>query len=662
MISNPKQNVKNMEITNNEFSFNATSLPVIPNGKDNTTRPSTHSGEGSQNSQTPAVDALKPSASVTDSSTNSSSSAGTPSTEASGGVAQTSAESIPNPPSTLGGTSEDINREYKTNNQERGRGGQRGRRRRQRLRPHEIYTRNQSILQEMFTTKDYKKFHIIKRKDGASMENVHMFRANNKLIEILQGRPKRVSVQRDGTLLLEVENAEQCQRVRLITKLDEHDVETRAHQSMNQTKGTIRNKQILKYTNEEITQDLNTYNNNLIVEIYRCKTKFLGDLVDSGTFILTFDTAHIPEKVKLGWNELEVREYIPRPRRCFQCQVFGHGGKSCREEKGTCVNCGNDAHGDCTQPPKCSNCDGSHPASDRSCFYYKMESEILTTMTKKQISYGFAKKEVTARYVDNKVSFAQMVSKPANPQTLQMPKPQSNTIRIPNRQSRNPRRAATSSQNSTEESRANINTTPKSKSIISTTMATPTVTTTANQVASNLNMETTVTTASKHTPAKLNLTQTQLTEPITYNDQSKEQTNILKNIPTVINTGLTETYYKKADRKRANSQGYDQEGGNKIHVTDRMMPPYLDTPRGATAFAATPSGQFSLPTKGESYINRDSNRMEEDMARQVLNLDYPSPSPIIKTKTNRSPSRDRNKKDKSNKERSHSKDRRSDNK
>ena len=47
-------------------------------------------------------------------------------------------------------------------------------------------------------------------------------------------------------------------------------------------------------------------------------------------FILTFDERALPDNVEIGYKICDVREYNPRPRRCYNCQNLGHGSKRCR--------------------------------------------------------------------------------------------------------------------------------------------------------------------------------------------------------------------------------------------------------------------------------------------------------------------------------------------
>ena len=57
------------------------------------------------------------------------------------------------------------------------------------------------------------------------------------------------------------------------------------------------------------------------------------------------------------------------PPRCYNCQVFGHKGFSCKAEK-RCGYCAQTGHlwNDCTtMEPKCSSCSGPYAVNSKTC-------------------------------------------------------------------------------------------------------------------------------------------------------------------------------------------------------------------------------------------------------------------------------------------------------
>jgi len=276
----------------------------------------------------------------------------------------------------------------------------RGRRRgmtSQRIRPHERWQENQRILEDLFTTKQYTKYFLIRSTNGSNLAESNVVQAYREMTIHLKGKPKKVNELRDGTLLVEVASEEQSKLIRTLKKLDRHEVQVTEHPKLNQVQGTIRYRNQPNYSNEEIVAALSDSN---VTAIYQVKKKVAGQLQPTNIYIVTFNLCHLPKDVHIGWTKCEVREYIPRPRRCFNCQGFGHGGRSCRQDGATCVKCGEAAHDECPNESKCKNCNENHPASSTACFYYKLETETLTIQTREKCSYWEAKSAATKKMVN----------------------------------------------------------------------------------------------------------------------------------------------------------------------------------------------------------------------------------------------------------------------
>ena len=300
----------------------------------------------------------------------------------------------------------------------RGRGSYRGKQNQRK--PHQTI-RERISMNEIFAP-DFKKYYIMKANNEVNLwKTVNTITANKELEKYIKGTPKRVTELKNGTLLIEVNNKEQATKIQQIKYLNNVSVSVIEHSTLNFTKGTIRCKRFAEVSDDVLLEELR---NASVTELYKIKRKEGNELKPTGTIILTFDKCNLPSHVKIGWKSFEVREYIPAPRRCFKCQTFNHSSKSCHTPDAICVNCGELEHGrECYAPPHCSNCEGPHQASDRTCFYYKMEKEILTVKTRDKVSYSEAKRIVLKRINNETTTYAGIVRESRKtPNTLNLNK------------------------------------------------------------------------------------------------------------------------------------------------------------------------------------------------------------------------------------------------
>ena len=121
---------------------------------------------------------------------------------------------------------------------------------------------------------------------------------------------------------------------------------------------------------------------------------------------MTFNRNTLPNSVHIGWDNCSVREYIPRPRRCYNCQKFGHGGRTCRSSTAICVQCAAPSHGPCDNEPVCSNCSLPHPAYSRDCPMYQLEQETLNIQARQRVSYREAKEMARRWKISHTTSYA----------------------------------------------------------------------------------------------------------------------------------------------------------------------------------------------------------------------------------------------------------------
>ncbi|MEN8173078.1 MAG: hypothetical protein ABFS03_09390 [Chloroflexota bacterium] len=218
-----------------------------------------------------------------------------------------------------------------------------------------------------------------------------------KGIQGLAGEPKMVKHLRSGSLLVEVENKAHATNLIRSQTLVDRPVRVSAHRSLNSSKGVIRCPILKNTTEEEITENLK---NQGVESTKRIKIKKNGELRDTNSFILTFNTPKPPTSMKIAYSNLivEVQPYIPNPTRCFQCQRLGHHKGNCRRQE-ACANCGKEDHNSnsCDNAAQCVNCHGDHPAYSKQCPKWRLEKEIIALKTTSNLSFVEARKQVEAR-------------------------------------------------------------------------------------------------------------------------------------------------------------------------------------------------------------------------------------------------------------------------
>lgn len=245
---------------------------------------------------------------------------------------------------------------------------------------------------------NFTKYFVISFPGVNIREEINILNTNKDLKSSLDNNMPKLTMAGYNSLLVEVINKNQSEKITQIKSLDGNPVVVSTHRLYNSIKGVVQTKSFDKSTIEELQEELSTQG---VTYIRRINVRRDNELRPTHTYILTFNRHNLPSSVTFGgWLHLKVNPYKERPQQCNNCQKFGHVKKYCRRENPTCGKCGIVGHtfNNCTdENVHCINCEGRHFATSKECPKYREESEILAVMMKEKTSKIIAREKVLAR-------------------------------------------------------------------------------------------------------------------------------------------------------------------------------------------------------------------------------------------------------------------------
>ena len=228
----------------------------------------------------------------------------------------------------------------------------------------------------------FARFLVIKSMEEKAVTSLSPF-IIEKQIESIIGTPKSVKKLKNKTLLVETCRKSQTESLLKVSTFFGLRVSVSEHQSLNSSKGIIRDRMLKGEKEEEIVDYLREQG---VTACKRFKIKKDHDTVETNTLLLTFNSINVPKSLKIFYRVVPVDIYVPNPLRCFNCQRFGHHENNCPVDLGSvCANCGAGGHDHhtsaCKNKPKCVNCGKEHVSRSNECEIWKKEKEIMKIKT-----------------------------------------------------------------------------------------------------------------------------------------------------------------------------------------------------------------------------------------------------------------------------------------
>ena len=142
----------------------------------------------------------------------------------------------------------------------------------------------------------FSRFLVIKSQDSSNPVTSLSPFVIEKQIESLIGTPKSVKKLKNKTLLVETNRKTQTENLLKITSFFNLKVSVTEHNSLNSSKGIIRDRMLKGETEDNIVEYLRPQG---VTACKRFKIKEDGNSVERNTLLLTFDRVNVPKSLKI---------------------------------------------------------------------------------------------------------------------------------------------------------------------------------------------------------------------------------------------------------------------------------------------------------------------------------------------------------------------------
>lgn len=206
------------------------------------------------------------------------------------------------------------------------------------------------------------------------------------------GEIKYAKVLRDGNLLIGCNTKVQVEKARKLMGVCKVKVKNTARvgeRRVNGSKGAIVGVQVT-VSMQDLVENLKLRNG----EVKGVRRMTRGpEKVETETVVAEFETKEVPKELFYGFVRFSVREYVPKPLRCFNCQKFRHIAKVCKGKRRCAQFSADREYGKCGVGvrPKCCSCGGEHSVAFWGCEVMKQQTVVQKTRVMQKVTYSMQK-------------------------------------------------------------------------------------------------------------------------------------------------------------------------------------------------------------------------------------------------------------------------------
>jgi len=223
---------------------------------------------------------------------------------------------------------------------------------------------------------------------------------NKELIDKARGEVEKVFLTKQGGLKIIAKNQTQKDRLLKITEINDKPVEVSIPYSLKHQSLSSRSPPVQRQANDyfvkgvvygllEDEQNLN----EIAIENGAHHMCRIGNSEHSKSTLIAFtkDTV-LPPYLEVNGRKFKIFPFVPKPLRCFRCNIFGHSSNFCRRNV-VCSSCaGGHFVTDCPDKSKlkCINCGQGHSAAYTKCPVYIKTQAALKIRSEQHVTLAEA--------------------------------------------------------------------------------------------------------------------------------------------------------------------------------------------------------------------------------------------------------------------------------